>query len=87
MSFGLLTPLFLAGLAAIAIPVLVHLVRREEHLSFRFPSLMFLERIPVREHRRRTIRHWWLLLLRCLIVALLSFAFAQPFIDWPTDTI
>ena len=87
MSVGLLTPLFLAGLAAIVIPVLVHLVRREERMSFRFPSLMFLERIPVREHRRRTIRHWWLLLLRCLIVALLSFAFAQPFIDWPTDTI
>jgi len=58
MSVGLLTPLFLAGLAAIAIPVLVHLVRREERMSLRFPSLMFLERIPVREHRRRTIRHW-----------------------------
>jgi Mg-chelatase subunit ChlD len=87
MSFGLLTPLFLAGLAAIAIPVIVHLVHREEHMSFAFPSLMFLKRIPIREHRRRTIRHWWLLLLRCLVIALLCLAFAQPFIAWPTDII
>jgi hypothetical protein len=85
MSFGLLTPLFLAGLAAVAIPILVHLVRREERVSFAFPSLMFLKRIPVREHRRRSIRHWWLLLLRCLIVALLCIAFAKPFIHWPTE--
>lgn len=87
MSFGFLTPLFLAGLAAVAIPILVHLVRREEHMSFAFPSLMFLKRIPVREHRRRTIRHWWLLALRCVIIALLCLAFARPFIEWATDSV
>jgi hypothetical protein len=85
MSAGLLAPLFLAGLAAIAIPILVHLVRREERTSFAFPSLMFLKHIPVREHRRRTIRHWWLLVLRCAIIALLCIAFAQPFIEWSRD--
>ena len=84
---GLITPLFLAGLAAVAIPILVHLVRREERASFAFPSLMFLKRIPVHERRRRTIRHWWLLALRCLIVVLLSFAFARPFIEEPTSTV
>ena len=84
---GLLTPLFLAGLAAVAIPILVHLVRREERASFAFPSLMFLKRIPVHERRRRSIRHWWLLALRCLIVVLLSFAFAKPFIEEPTSTV
>lgn len=85
MSIGLLAPLFLAGLVAVAIPVIVHLVRREEQTSFAFPSLMFLRDIPVREHRRRTIRHWWLLALRCLIVALLCIAFAQPIIEWSSD--
>lgn len=87
MSFGLLTPLFLAGLATIAIPILVHLVRREEQSSFAFPSLMFLKAIPIHERRRRTIRHWWLLALRCVIVALLSIAFAKPFIEWSTRNI
>jgi hypothetical protein len=85
MNVGLLAPLFLAGLAAVAIPILVHLVRREERTSFAFPSLMFLKHIPVREHRRRTIRHWWLLMLRCAIIALLCIAFAQPFIEWSSD--
>ena len=87
MSFGLLTPLFLAGLAAVAIPILVHLVRRDERTSFAFPSLMFLKHISVREHRRRSIRHWWLLALRCLIIALLCLAFAKPFIEWPTNSV
>lgn len=86
MSFGFLAPLFLAGFAALAIPILVHLVRREERLSFAFPSLMFLRRIPVREHNRRIIRHWWLLLLRCLIIGLLCFAFARPYFEWPAET-
>lgn len=81
MGLGLVAPLFLAGLVAVAIPILVHLVRRDERTAFSFPSLMFLRAIPVREHRRRTIRHWWLLALRCLIVAWLCFAFAKPFID------
>lgn len=85
MSAGFLAPLFLAGFAAVVIPVLVHLVRREERSSFAFPSLMFLKDIPVREHRRRTIRHWWLLALRCAIVVLLCFAFAQPFIEWSRE--
>lgn len=85
MSVGLLAPLFLAGLVAVAIPILVHLVRREERTSFAFPSLMFLKHIPVREHRRRTIRHWWLLALRCAIIALLCVAFAQPFVEWSRD--
>lgn len=85
MSMGLLAPLFLAGLVGVAIPIIVHLVRREERTSFAFPSLMFLKEIPVREHRRRTIRHWWLLALRCAIIALLCLAFAQPFIEWSSD--
>ncbi len=87
MSFGLLAPLFLAGLAAVAMPIFVHLVRREERASFAFPSLMLLAHIPVREHRRRTIRHWWLLALRCLIIALLCLAFAKPFIEWPANSV
>jgi hypothetical protein len=87
MSLGLLAPLFLAGLVAVAIPILVHLVRRDERTSFAFPSLMFLKAIPVREHRRRTIRHWWLLALRCLIVALLCFAFAKPFIERANNSV
>jgi len=75
-----LVPAFLAGLAAIAIPVLVHLRHRERKEPVRFPSLMFLRRIPFREVRRQQIHQWPLFLLRVLAVALLVFAFARPFL-------
>ena len=77
MSF--LTPIFLAGLAAIAVPVLVHLIQRERKRVVEFPSLMFVRRIPYQSVRRRRIRHWALLLLRAAAIALIVAAFARPF--------
>jgi hypothetical protein len=77
MSF--LTPLFLVGLAALAIPVLIHLIQRERRRVVEFPSLMFLQRIPYRSVRRRHIRHWALLVLRLAALALIVAAFARPF--------
>ena len=74
-----LTPFFLVGLAAIAIPVLVHLVQREKKRVIEFPSLMFVRRIPYQSVRRRRIRHWFLLLMRAAAIALIVAAFARPF--------
>lgn len=79
MPLAFLVPLFLAGLAALAIPLVVHLRHRERREPVRFPSLMFLRRIPFREARRQQIHHWPLFLLRLLAVALLALAFARPF--------
>jgi hypothetical protein len=81
MGLGFLVPAFLVGLAAIAIPVIVHLLNRERKEIVRFPSLMFLERIPYRAIRRQTIRHPLLLALRALAVLLLVAAFARPFFE------
>src|SRR6267143_2737430 len=74
-----LTPFFLLGLAAIAIPVLIHLIQREKKRVVEFPSLMFVRRIPYQSVRRRRIRHWALLMLRAAAVALIVLAFARPF--------
>src|SRR5215212_8798275 len=74
-----LAPAFFAGLAAIAIPVIIHLIHRERKVVVEFPSLMFLQRIPYRSVRRQKIRHLLLLLLRCIALALLIAAFARPF--------
>src|SRR5215211_5356738 len=79
MSF--LTPLFLAGLGAIAIPVVIHLIQRERKRVVEFPSLMFVRRIPYQSVRRRRIRHWPLLLLRTAAIALIVAAFARPFFE------
>lgn len=79
MSF--LVPLFLLGLAGVAVPIAIHLTKRQRRNVVRFPSLMFLEKIPYQEQRRRRVQHWLLLLLRAIALALLVFAFARPFMD------
>ena len=63
---GFLTPAFLAGLAALAIPVLVHLTNRPRSETVPFPSLMFLQQIPYRSVRRQSLRNWLLFAMRCL---------------------
>lgn len=81
MSF--LNPLFWLAAVTVAIPVLLHLTRREMRQPIPFPSLMFLRRVPFHETRRRQIRNWLLLLLRCALLLLLVAAFARPVAsDW-----
>ena len=81
MSF--LTPLFLLGLAGLAVPVIIHLIQRERKNVVQFPSLMFLQRIPYQSVQRRRIRNWPLLLLRLAALALIVAAFARPFLRRP----
>ncbi len=76
-----LTPLFWIASAAVAIPILLHLTRREVKRPIPFASLMFLKRIPVQEFRRRKVRHWLLLALRCLALLALVAAFSRPVIN------
>lgn len=78
-----LAPLFLAGLVALAVPIIVHLTHKERKDVIVFPSLMFLTRIPYQAVRRQRIRHWLLFALRCLALILLALAFARPFLTRP----
>lgn len=77
---GFLVPAILAGLAALGIPLLLHLRQRDRQRPMPFPSLMFLRRVPIRTDRRRRITDLPLLLLRALAVALLVLAFARPYL-------
>ena len=74
-----LAPLFFVGLAAIAIPILVHLIQRERKEVVEFPSLMFIRRIPYQSVERRRIHNWLLLALRAAAMALVIAAFTRPF--------
>lgn len=76
MSF--LNPLFLFGLAAAAIPVIIHLFTRRRPREVRFPSLEFLAEVNQSEIRRVRIKQWLLLLLRTLAIAALALAMARP---------
>jgi hypothetical protein len=76
---GLVAPLILTGLAALAVPILIHLIQREKNRVVEFPSLMFLRRIPYQSVRRRRIRDWLLLFMRLTALAMIVLAFARPF--------
>ncbi len=69
---------FLAGGAAVVVPVLVHLLLRPKARRMEIGSLRFLQ-LAVREsRRRRKVRRWLLLCLRALVVLLLALLFARP---------
>ena len=78
-----LAPLFFLGLAALAIPVLIHLTQREKKMVQQFPSLMFVRRIPYQTVRRRKLRDIALLCVRLAALLLIVGAFARPFLWRP----
>lgn len=78
MSF--LQPLFLAGLLAAALPIIIHLINRRKAVRRPFPALRLLRRSHERIARSIKIRQWVLLALRVLAIAVLAFALAKPFV-------
>ena len=78
MSF--LAPLFLAGAAAAALPIVLHLLKREPEARVKFAAVKLLKQAPVEHTERRHIRELLLLALRIGALVLLAFAFARPFL-------
>ena len=77
---GLLSPWFLGGLAALGIPVFVHLLRRHVTTPRPVSSLMFFEHGTQSSTRHRRLRHWLLFCLRFALLLLVVLAFANPFV-------
>lgn len=73
-----LAPLFLAGLAAIALPIWLHRLQTETPKRQAFSSAMLLLQAERRVHVEKRLRYWLLLALRILLLGLLAFAFAKP---------
>ncbi len=73
-----LNPFILIGLAAAAIPVLLHLLNLRKLRTIEFSTLTFLKELQKTKIRRIKIRQWLLLVLRTLLVILLVMAFARP---------
>ena len=78
MSF--LAPLYVAGLAAVSLPILLHLIRQMPRGRLPFSSLMFLTESPPKITRRSRVDNWLLLLMRAAAVMLVALAFARPFL-------
>ena len=78
---GLFTPWFLAGLAGVALPLYLHLLKRLSTTPRKWASLMFFESRSRPSTRHRRLRYLLLLSLRLLVLLLLAVAFANPFIN------
>jgi len=77
---GFLAPWFLAGLAALGVPVFVHLLRKHVTIPRPVSSLMFFERGTQSSTRHRRLRHLLLFALRFALLLLIVLAFANPFV-------
>src|SRR5579862_3516653 len=78
---GLFAPWFLAGLAGLALPLYLHLLKRQKNPPRPVPSLMFWEARTQASTRHRRLDYILLLSLRLALLALLILAFANPFIN------
>lgn len=74
-----LYPAFLLGALAIAIPIALHLLRRDVAPDLPFTAVRLLKRSPVERSRRRRLRDVLLLAARVAALLLLAAAFARPF--------
>jgi hypothetical protein len=74
-----LAPLFLIGAAAAAIPIVLHLLKREPEARVKFAAMRLLRRGPVEHMQRRRLRELILLALRVAALVLLAIGFARPF--------
>jgi hypothetical protein len=77
MSLGLLLPLGLTALLALAIPLLLHLNRRQEPTRTPFAALRWI-RAAARPRRRLRLDQWPLLLVRMALLAALALLLAAP---------
>ncbi len=77
---GLFAPWFLAGVAAVGLPIYLHLLRRHRTTPRPVSSLMFFEPRTQSSIKHRRLRYLMLLSLRMALLVLLALAFANPFI-------
>jgi Aerotolerance regulator N-terminal/von Willebrand factor type A domain len=78
---GFLAPWFLGGLAAVGLPIYVHLLRKHRTVPLPFSSLMFFEQRTQSSVKHRRLRYLLLFALRTAFIVLLMLAFARPFIN------
>jgi len=81
MNFNFISPLFLFGVIGIMIPVLIHLMTRRQKKHQHFSAIHLLLQSKNRSIRQSRPNRKFLLLIRCLGIALLSLAMANPILS------
>ena len=73
--------LFVGGAAAVAAPILIHLLARRRFKRIRWAAMEFLIDAERRNRRRLRMEEWILLALRCLAILLIGAMVARPFFE------
>src|SRR5205809_7313852 len=68
----------LAGAAAVAIPIIIHLFHKSRFLIVKWGAMHLLEAVLRTNQRRIRIEQWILLAIRCAVPALLALCMARP---------
>ncbi len=80
MTFDFLNPMMLLGLLGISLPILVHLLSRKRYDIIHWGAMQFLE-LGRRTKRKIRLEGWLLLAIRMLLIALITFALARPWVS------
>jgi hypothetical protein len=83
MDLTFVNPMLLAGAAAAAVPIVLHLIMRQTPRLLEFPALRFVKQRQEANRRKLRLRHLILLLLRAGALCLLAAALARPSIKAP----
>lgn len=78
MNLDIANPAYLFGLLGMSVPVLVHLLTRRHQTHIKFSAIYLLLQAQKRSIKRSRPNRLWLLLIRCLAIAFLSLALANP---------
>jgi hypothetical protein len=78
LSMSFLNPIMLAGLAAISVPIIIHLLNRRRFQKVVWAAMRFIQISVEKNQKRMRIEDMILLALRCLLLALLALALARP---------
>src|SRR5258708_28564111 len=79
MPFSFLTPAFaVAGLVLMALPIIIHLLKRRGFKTVSWAAMEFLLRAMRKNRRRLRFEQWLLLATRCGLLVLLGLALARP---------
>lgn len=81
LALGFANAGLLYGLAAAAIPILIHLLNRRKRREVRWAAMRFLVAALAKNQRRIRVEQWLLLAIRCLLVLLVVAAMAKPFLE------
>lgn len=73
-------PLFLIGLAAVAIPIAVHLFNFRRYKKVYFSNVETIDQLQTESRRQSTLRQLLIMAARILAIVFLVLAFAQPVI-------